>query len=83
MLKTKLSFVSFSCSTPGSEGDSSHRVAHMTFDLPIMPEMTPIARVLVYYVREDRETVADSKEIRMDKCVQNKVLIGVILTYYY
>ncbi|XP_076341788.1 alpha-2-macroglobulin-like protein 1 [Tachypleus tridentatus] len=37
------------------------------------PSMAPIARLLVYYVREDGETVADSVEFAVKKCLKNKV----------
>ncbi|XP_076322552.1 alpha-2-macroglobulin-like isoform X2 [Tachypleus tridentatus] len=36
-------------------------------------EMTPSAKLLVFYVREDGETVADSTKITIKKCLRNKV----------
>nr|BAA19844.1 alpha-2-macroglobulin [Limulus sp.] len=36
-------------------------------------EMNPSAKILVFYVREDGETVADSTKITVKKCLRNKV----------
>ncbi|GBN94007.1 hypothetical protein AVEN_229339-1 [Araneus ventricosus] len=35
--------------------------------------MSPMARLLVFYVRDDGEIVADSRVIRIAQCLQNKV----------
>ncbi|XP_076322555.1 alpha-1-inhibitor 3-like [Tachypleus tridentatus] len=43
--------------------------------LKFMPtfKMNPVARIIVFYVREDGETVADSTIIGIKKCLPNKV----------
>ncbi|XP_035206325.1 alpha-2-macroglobulin-like isoform X2 [Stegodyphus dumicola] len=47
----------------------------LTFNL--IASMSPIARLLVFYVREDGEIVADSKMFRTQKCWENKVKLGL------
>ena len=41
--------------------------------VPILRGMAPSAHILVYYVREDGEIVADSIKIKMKSCLQNEV----------
>ncbi|GBO33769.1 Ovostatin, partial [Araneus ventricosus] len=36
-------------------------------------DLSPSFTLLLYYVREDRETVADSQKIEVEKCFKNKV----------
>ncbi|KFM56606.1 Pregnancy zone protein, partial [Stegodyphus mimosarum] len=38
--------------------------------------MSPIARLLVFYVRENGEIIADSKMFRIQKCLTNKVRLN-------
>ncbi|CAL1263347.1 unnamed protein product [Larinioides sclopetarius] len=44
-------------------------------DIPVSinADMSPSITLLVYYVKEDRETVADSQKIEVEKCFKNKV----------
>ena len=50
-------------------------VAEFVMEVPITPEMSPKPRLLVYYVREDGETVADSVDLDVTKCLDNQVLL--------
>jgi len=52
-------------------------VSSFVFEITVTPAMSPISRVLVYYVREDGETVADSMNVNIKKCLQNKVFSAV------
>ena len=51
--------------------DEHTSVFHIT--VPITADMAPQAQLLVYYVRPDGETVADSYMMKVDKCVNNPV----------
>ena len=53
--------------------------ASFMLEVPILRGMAPSARILVYYVREDGEMVADSIKIKMKGCLQNEV---GYLTFY-
>lgn len=44
-----------------------------SLELPIGPELAPRAKVLGYVVLPDSEMVADSTELKVDKCFPNKV----------
>ncbi|XP_035231579.1 LOW QUALITY PROTEIN: alpha-2-macroglobulin-like [Stegodyphus dumicola] len=48
------------------------------FVLSFIPKatMSPIARLLVFYVRENGEIIADSKMFRIQKCLMNKVRLN-------
>ena len=48
-------------------------VANFVLNVPINHEMSPLAKVLVFYVRDDGETVADSIHIPVQQCLKNKV----------
>ena len=48
-------------------------VANFVLNVPINYEMSPLAKVLVFYVRDDGETVADSIHIPVQQCLKNKV----------
>ncbi len=56
----------------GSSGSRDH-VAHMTIDVPISHEMAPVAKILLYHVTKDGETVADSVHVPVEQCLENKV----------
>lgn len=43
----------------------------LTFDA--RATMSPKSRLLIFYVRDDKEVVADSRMFRIKKCLQNKV----------
>ncbi|NWS62560.1 A2ML1 protein, partial [Chunga burmeisteri] len=44
-----------------------------SLELPIGPKLAPMAKVLGYAVLSDGEMVADSTELKVDKCFPNKV----------
>ena len=52
-------------------------VSSFVFEIAVTPAMSPVSRVLVYYVREDGETVADSINVNIKKCLQNKVISSI------
>lgn len=49
-------------------------VVKIPIELQITPEMSPSVRVLLYYVRPDKETVAASATINVQQCTANQVL---------
>ena len=51
----------------------SEHISHFTIRFPLTAEMSPKASLLVYYVREDGETVADSIDFKIESCFENKV----------
>ncbi|XP_064647482.1 alpha-2-macroglobulin-like [Lineus longissimus] len=55
-----------------------------TFTIPIriLPEMAPLARVLVYYIRDDGETVADTLQLNVKECFANKVDLAFEKEFY-
>ena len=59
----------------------SSLVRTLEFRLHITAKMAPKANLVVYYVREDGETVADHLEIDVEKCVENKVCQSFNLTH--
>jgi hypothetical protein len=68
-------------STGEVEGDGAaveKSVDKVVLNLKMLPKMSPLSYLLVYYVREDGETVASMYTIRVNKCFANKV-IGAIL----
>ncbi|XP_071524073.1 alpha-1-inhibitor 3-like [Panulirus ornatus] len=46
-------------------------VINIPITLP--PTASPVARVIVWYVREDGEVVSDIRELKVDKCLPNTV----------
>ncbi|XP_046354855.2 alpha-2-macroglobulin-like protein 1 isoform X3 [Haliotis rufescens] len=51
----------------------SRHVSHFTLRVPVTEEMSPEASLLIYYVRDDGETVADSINFDVEACFKNKV----------
>ncbi|PNF16410.1 Murinoglobulin-1 [Cryptotermes secundus] len=49
-------------------------VDKVALHIKILPKMSPLSYLLVYYVREDGETVASMYTIRVNKCFANKVV---------
>nr|AGJ71756.1 macroglobulin [Palaemon carinicauda] len=62
---------------PGQDGKISgsrtDTVGVINIPLSLSNTVSPDAWVLVWYVREDGEVVSDSREIKMKKCLPNKV----------
>ena len=59
-----------------SEPDRSspvRRIMSFPLTLRINAQMAPLMRLLVYYVREGGETIADSIEVKVEASTQNKV----------
>nr|UCK81476.1 alpha-2-macroglobulin-like protein [Arenicola marina] len=52
------------------------RVASFHLGVPVTAAMAGGAKLLVYYVREDGETVADSTDIPVEECLPNKVSLS-------
>ncbi|GIX94006.1 alpha-2-macroglobulin-like protein 1, partial [Caerostris darwini] len=48
-------------------------IGEVRIPISVNASLAPSFTLLVFYVREDRETVADSQKIEVEKCFQNKV----------
>jgi hypothetical protein len=57
------------------EGAIEKSVDKVVLHIKIVPKMSPLSYLLVYYVREDGETVASTYTIRVNKCFANKVIV--------
>lgn len=55
------------------DGAIEKSVDRVVLHIKIIPKMSPLSYLLVYYVREDGETVASTYTIRVNKCFANKV----------
>ncbi|XP_070176474.1 alpha-2-macroglobulin-like protein 1 isoform X1 [Littorina saxatilis] len=51
----------------------SDQVSSVQLDIPVTAEMSPSFSILLFYVRDDGETVADSMEFSVEPCFQNEV----------
>jgi len=60
------------------EGAIEKSVDKVVLHIKIVPKMSPLSYLLVYYVREDGETVASTYTIRVNKCFANKVIVVVL-----
>ena len=47
--------------------------SHMFVEFAVTADMSPQGHILIYYIREDGETVADSAEFDVEKCFANQV----------
>nr|CAD7413816.1 unnamed protein product [Timema poppensis] len=54
-------------------GGEEMMVGKLSLKLLVEPKMSPLSYLLVYYVREDGETVPATHVIQVDKCFANKV----------
>lgn len=52
-------------------------VGEFDFDVEISPIWSPAIHILIYYIRDNRETIADSQEFRIEKCFSNQVSIFI------
>ncbi|GFS48620.1 murinoglobulin-1 [Nephila pilipes] len=59
---------------PGA-GDARYTppIGEVHIPIQVNTSLSPSFTLLVFYVRKDRETVADSEKIEVEKCFQNKV----------
>ncbi|KAF8794906.1 CD109 antigen like protein [Argiope bruennichi] len=48
-------------------------IGEVSIPIDVDASLSPSFSLLVFYVREDRETVADSQKIEVEKCFKNKV----------
>nr|BAR45588.1 alpha-2-macroglobulin 2 [Hasarius adansoni] len=48
-------------------------VGEVDIDLDIDASWSPTFHLLVYYIRDDRETIADSQKFNVEKCFKNQV----------
>nr|KAG5694345.1 hypothetical protein BaRGS_035213 [Batillaria attramentaria] len=51
----------------------SDQVSSVQITIPVVAEMSPKFSLLVYYIRDDGETVADSMEFKVEACFDNEV----------
>ncbi|XP_078606811.1 alpha-2-macroglobulin-like isoform X3 [Branchiostoma floridae x Branchiostoma japonicum] len=49
---------------------------HFTIKFKAVASLSPLVRLLVYYVREDGEVVADSASIKIASCLENNVSVS-------
>ncbi|CAM1154108.1 Uncharacterised protein r2_g4230 [Pycnogonum litorale] len=52
-----------------------YRSSHV-FRIPLSSQMTPLVRIVVYFVRDDGEVVADGLSLEVDEIFQNKVSLS-------
>ncbi|XP_072334707.1 pregnancy zone protein-like isoform X1 [Scyliorhinus torazame] len=64
-----MTFEKKTISVGGSEGTKGH----LHFSLPINADISPVARLLVFAVLPDGETIGDSAKFQVSKCFRNKV----------
>jgi hypothetical protein len=57
------------------EGAEQKSIDKVVLSIKILPKMSPLSYLLVYYVREDGETIASMYNIRVTKCLANKVIM--------
>ena len=48
-------------------------MGHFVLNVPVSHEMSPLAKILVFYVTDDGEMVADSIHVPIQQCLENKV----------
>jgi hypothetical protein len=60
------------------EGAIEKSADKVVLHIKIVPKMSPLSYILVYYVREDGETIASTYTIRVNKCFANKVILFVL-----
>jgi hypothetical protein len=48
-------------------------IGEVDFEIDVDPALSPSFHLLVYYIRSDRETVADSQKFTVEKCYKNPV----------
>nr|CAD7450572.1 unnamed protein product [Timema bartmani] len=56
-------------------GGEEMMVGKLSLKLLVEPKMSPLSYLLVYYVREDGETVPATHVIQVDKCFANKEIL--------
>ncbi|KAG8221831.1 hypothetical protein J437_LFUL003465, partial [Ladona fulva] len=56
-----------------NQGNYKKIMDKLSFKLHVSPKMSPISDLLIYYVRDDGETVATSHTMKIEKCLANKV----------
>lgn len=61
--------------TSDEEGAVENNIDKVVLSIKILPKMSPLSYLLVYYVRQDGETVASTYTIRVAKCLANKVIM--------
>ena len=49
------------------------RLSNVQLSIPITTEMSPSFSILLFYIRDDGETVADSMEFKVEPCFDNEV----------
>lgn len=62
--------------------ERSTHIGKVKLSIPITAKMGPESQLLVYYVREDEETVAATLTFKVKKCFDNKVNLQTILDWF-
>ncbi|XP_028406949.1 murinoglobulin-1-like isoform X3 [Dendronephthya gigantea] len=61
---------------PVKKLDTRPRVEKFDIEFPVTMKMVPSCRIMVYYVREDKEVVADSVEFDVEDRLENQVSVS-------
>ena len=57
--------------------DISDRVSNVELSIDVTADMSPTFSVLLFYIRDDGETVADSMQFKVQPCFDNEVCVCV------
>ena len=66
---------------PATESPMPEHVGSFVLNVPMSHEMSPLAKILVFYVTDNGETVADSIHVPIQQCLENKVHINMYLFF--
>ena len=67
----------------GTVTSADQQIVTMHVDLEVTSNMSPKSKFLIYYIRDDGETVADSIEFKVARCLQNQVDYKHIYLHVY
>ena len=56
-------------------------VGEFDIELDIDASWSPSFHLLVYYIRDDRETIADSQKFSVEKCFKNQVSYLILYAF--
>ncbi|XP_064474631.1 alpha-2-macroglobulin-like isoform X3 [Ornithodoros turicata] len=62
-------------SLPSNVAENVSNVGSLELDLTPDFSYVPLAKLLVFYIREDGEVIADSQEFEVEKCLKNNVTL--------
>ena len=62
--------------------DISDRVSNVELSIDVTADMSPTFSILLFYIRDDGETVADSMQFKVQPCFDNEVSLCVCVCVY-